>query len=150
MLYSNETRALIANARFCHFCTANRRVSLYRPTLQRAAPCLKIAPSHGASGPRLIHGFLGSRESSTQTASRSIQWDSSLEPLILRSHTCYHKTTATCLREFGPATGETHRHTDDGIIHDWVSSYIDGGIHDSSACTKPKLLEPEVGAVIRD
>ena len=34
---------------------------------------LKFAPSHGGSGPYLIHGSLGPPESSTQTASRSVQ-----------------------------------------------------------------------------
>jgi len=33
----------------------------------------KIAPSHGGSGPHLIHGSLGPTESSMQTASRSVQ-----------------------------------------------------------------------------
>jgi len=33
----------------------------------------KIAPSHGGSGPHLIHGSLGPPESSTQMASRSVQ-----------------------------------------------------------------------------
>jgi len=43
-------------------------------TLQRTAPFpLKIAPSHGRCGPHLIHGSLGPPESSTQTASRSVQ-----------------------------------------------------------------------------
>jgi len=33
----------------------------------------KIAPSHGASGTRLLHGSLGSPVATTQTASRSVQ-----------------------------------------------------------------------------
>jgi len=44
---------------------------------RRACPVtsfpLKIAPSHGRSGPHLIHGSRGPPESSTQTASRSVQ-----------------------------------------------------------------------------
>jgi len=56
---------------FSRFCTGHHRVSLY---LQWAAPSpLKIAPSHGGYGTHLIHGSLGSSESSTQTASRSVQ-----------------------------------------------------------------------------
>jgi len=45
------------------------------PTLERAAPSLKIAPSRGESEPHLIglHGSLSLPESSTQTASWSVQ-----------------------------------------------------------------------------
>jgi len=43
-------------------------------TLQWDTPSpLKIAPSHGGSGPHLIHGSLGPPESSTQTASQLLQ-----------------------------------------------------------------------------
>jgi len=54
------------------FCTAHRRCVpiLYNGPL--ASP-LKIAPSHGGSGPHLIHGSLSPPEPTTQTASRSIQ-----------------------------------------------------------------------------
>ena len=43
--------------------------------LQNGPPIflLKNAPSHGGSGPHLIHGSLGQPESSTETASRSVQ-----------------------------------------------------------------------------
>jgi len=43
-------------------------------TLQWDAPFpFKIAPSRGRSNLHLIHGSLGATESSTQTASRSVQ-----------------------------------------------------------------------------
>ena len=43
-------------------------------TLQWDTPFpLKIVPSHGGSGPHLIHGFLGPPKSSTHTASQSVQ-----------------------------------------------------------------------------
>jgi len=43
-------------------------------TLQWAAPSpVKIATSHGGSGPNLIHDFLDQPDSSTQMASRSVQ-----------------------------------------------------------------------------
>jgi len=43
-------------------------------TLQWDAPSsLKIVPSHGGSGPHLIHGSLGPPDSSTQIASWSVQ-----------------------------------------------------------------------------
>jgi len=56
---------------FSRFCTAHRRVSL----VYNGPPLLplKIAPSHGGSGPCLIHGSLGPLESWTQTASRLVQ-----------------------------------------------------------------------------
>ena len=41
---------------------------------QMTAPSsVKVAPSHGGSGPHLMHGSLGLPESTTQTASRSVQ-----------------------------------------------------------------------------
>jgi len=45
------------------------------PILYNGTPLshLKITPSHGGSGPHLIHGSLGPSESSTQRASRSVQ-----------------------------------------------------------------------------
>jgi len=45
--------------------------SLYL-TMSRPYP-LKIAPSHGASGPSFNNSSLGQRESITQTSSRSVQ-----------------------------------------------------------------------------
>jgi len=46
----------------------------YPYILQWDAPSsVKVAPSHGGSGPHLIHGSLGLLESTTQTASRSVQ-----------------------------------------------------------------------------
>jgi len=58
--------------RFSHICTTHHRESLYF-TMGLPFPSLKIAPSHGWSGPHLIHGSLGPPESTTQTASRSVQ-----------------------------------------------------------------------------
>jgi len=57
--------------RFSRFCTNDRRVSLDF-TIRRPFP-LKIAPSHGDLDPHLIHGSFDAPESSTQTASRSVQ-----------------------------------------------------------------------------
>jgi len=56
--------------RFSPFCTDDYRVSR---TSQWDAPFLKIAPSHGDLHPHLTHGSTGQPESSTQTASRSVQ-----------------------------------------------------------------------------
>jgi len=62
-------------------------------TLQLAAHLpLKIARSHGGSGPHLIHGSLGPPESTTQTASRSVQpcsqgwlvWQTNQQSMVLR------------------------------------------------------------------
>jgi len=50
--------------RFSSFCIAHSRKSLYF-TMRRPFP-LKIAASHGASGPHLIHGYLGPPESTTR------------------------------------------------------------------------------------
>ena len=55
----------------CSFCTTHRGVSLCF-TMGRPFP-LKIAPSHERSGSHLINGSLGPPQSSTQTASRSVQ-----------------------------------------------------------------------------
>jgi len=55
-----------------HFCTDDRRVSLYF-TMRRPFPPKKLAPSDGDLDPHLIHGSLGPSESSTPTASRSVQ-----------------------------------------------------------------------------
>jgi len=52
-------------------CTAHHRVSLYF-TMGHSSP-LKIAPSHGDLDSHLIYMFLGPTESSTQTASWSVQ-----------------------------------------------------------------------------
>jgi len=57
--------------RFSCFCTDDHRVSPYFTT---GLPWpLKIAPSHGDLDAHLIHGSLGPPESSTQTASWSVQ-----------------------------------------------------------------------------
>jgi len=53
-------------ARFSRFCTDDHRVSLYTLQWDASFP-LKIVPSHGGSGPHLIHSFLCPPESSTQT-----------------------------------------------------------------------------------
>ena len=59
--------------RFSRFCTGDRRVSLYF-TMGRPFPLpFKIAPTNRGSGPHLICGSRGQPESSTQTASRSVQ-----------------------------------------------------------------------------
>jgi len=52
---------------FSHFCTAHGRV------LSGMSFPLTIAPSHGGSGPHLIHASLGLPESTAQMASRSVQ-----------------------------------------------------------------------------
>ena len=59
--------------RFSRFCTDNCRVSLYF-TMGRPFPS-QSWPSIGGSGPpsNTVHGSLGPTESSTQTASRSVQ-----------------------------------------------------------------------------
>ena len=57
--------------RFSHFCTDDHRVPLY--FAMGRAFLLKITPSHGGCGPHLIRGSLGPPESSTQTASQSLQ-----------------------------------------------------------------------------
>jgi len=54
-----------------HRCTAHGRQFLYF-TMGCQFP-LKIAPSHGGSGPHLIHGSFGPPESTTLTASRSVR-----------------------------------------------------------------------------
>ena len=48
--------------------------SPYRLAFQRAAlsPPLEIVPSHGGSGPNIIHGSLTPPKSTPQTASRSV------------------------------------------------------------------------------
>jgi len=57
--------------RFSRSCTAaHGRKSLY---LQWALLSPKIASSHAGSRPHLIRGSMGPPESSTQTASRSVQ-----------------------------------------------------------------------------
>ena len=56
--------------RFSHFCTAQRRVSLYF-TMDRPFSAQNCPFPWGGSGPHLIRGCLGPPESSTQTASRS-------------------------------------------------------------------------------
>jgi len=43
------------------------------PILYNGRPIPQNCPSHGGSGPHLIHGSLGPPESWTQTASRSLQ-----------------------------------------------------------------------------
>jgi len=68
---------------FSCFCTHDHRLSLYF-TMRCPSP-LKIAPSHGGSGPHLIHGSLGPPESSTQMASRSVQ-------PFCRAHKCDRPT----------------------------------------------------------
>jgi len=64
---------------FSHFCTTHDRVSLYFTMACPFRPqnCL----FSWGSGPHLIRGSLGPRESSTQTASRSVQ-------LFCRVHYC--------------------------------------------------------------
>jgi len=62
---------------FSHFVQLTADCTECPDILQWAVPfCFKIAPSHGGSGPDLdylIHGSLGPSESSTQTASRSVE-----------------------------------------------------------------------------
>jgi len=54
--------------------TAPRSVQPFlRRRQKRVRIVFNIAPSHGGSGPHLIHGSLGPPESETQTASRSLQ-----------------------------------------------------------------------------
>ena len=56
--------------RFSRFCTVHDRASLYF-TVDRPAPFpLKIAPSHGGSGPHLIHDSLGQFEPTSQAHGR--------------------------------------------------------------------------------
>jgi len=54
--------------RFCRFCIAQGRNSLY---FTMGSPFTQNCPSHGASGPHLIHDALGPSKPTTQTAS---QW----------------------------------------------------------------------------
>jgi len=58
--------------RFSRFCIDDRRVFLYF-TMERPFPRSKLSLPMGESGPHLIHGSLVPPESSTQTASRSVQ-----------------------------------------------------------------------------
>jgi len=55
---------------FIRFCTAHHRVLHF--TIGHPFP-LTIAPSHGVSGPHLIHGSLCPPKSSTQTSSWSVE-----------------------------------------------------------------------------
>jgi len=80
---------------------ASRSVQLFShrwlhsvPILYNGTPVspLNIAPSHGGSGPHLIHGSLGPPESSTQVASWSVQpflqgslmWQTDRQTTVLR------------------------------------------------------------------
>ena len=58
--------------RFSRFCTAHGRISQYFTT-GRLFSTLKLPLPTGRSGSHLMHGSLGQPESSTQTASRSVQ-----------------------------------------------------------------------------
>jgi len=61
--------------RLSRFCTADGRKSLYFTTIGASRPITNISPSHGGSGLdlHLTHHCLGLPDSSTQTASRSLQ-----------------------------------------------------------------------------
>jgi len=81
--------------RFSRFC-ATHVTAESQYTLQWAILSQKIAPSHGWSGPNLIHDVLGQSEPTIQTASRSVRL------LSHRWRQCPYKLTLQWDAPFSP------------------------------------------------